>query len=75
LAHLQDLGVREEHDPRPLRDAVDLDFSSVGLLDNSLEHPRSFDAGDLDPVLRPVRETLLRVGQIVEVASRQPQPG
>jgi hypothetical protein len=69
VAHLQDLRVRQEHDPRPLRNAVDLDFPSLGLLDYRLQHPRSFDAGDLDPVLRPIRETLPRVGQIVEVAS------
>jgi hypothetical protein len=61
-AHLQDLGVREEHDPRPLRDAVDPDFPPVRLLYDRLQNPRSLDARDLHPVLRAVRETLPRVG-------------
>src|SRR6266536_2081404 len=41
------------------------------LFEHRLEASRPFDARDLDPVLRAVREAQLRVGKLVQVAGRK----
>ena len=66
--HLVELGVGEQEDAAPLRDAVHRHVEPLGLLEHRLEAARALGARDLDPVLRAVGEAPGRVGQLVQVA-------
>ena len=70
--HRVELGVGLEKDAAPLRDAVHPDVEPLGLLEHGLEAARPLGARDLDPVLRAVGKALRRIGQVVQVARRQP---
>src|SRR5439155_3545961 len=62
---------RLQEDAASLGDAVDTDIEPIRLLEHGVEAARPLRARDLDPVLRAVREALVRVGQLVQVAGRE----
>ncbi len=58
--HLRDLCIREHHHARALGDSPNRDLASLGLLEDSAEHRRPLDRGDLDAVAETVREACVR---------------
>jgi len=72
-SELVQLGVGLEEHARSLRDAVHAHVEALRLLEHRLEAARSFGRRDLDAVLGAVGEALGGIGQLVEVAPRQPE--
>ena len=68
--HFQDLVVGQQHDAAPLADAMHRHVELIGLLQNRTERQRPFRAGDLDPELGTVRESLRGGRGRVRVARR-----
>src|SRR2546426_5192201 len=58
--HLLDVSLAEQQDAAALAYAVDGHLVLLRGLEHGAEHARSFDAGDLEPVLPAVRKALLR---------------